>query len=113
MSDQPSLFDTHAHLHDPWIADDLPEVLQRATEAGVERIVTIGTDLPTTRDAIALANIYDNIWATVGLHPHDAKDWNAELESGISSACQERASRSDRRNRPRLLPQPLSDRRTT
>ena len=81
MSPNPALFDTHAHLHDPWIGDDLPYVLNRAAEAGVDRIVTIGTDLPTTHDAIALANSYDNIWATVGLHPHDAKDWTDELES--------------------------------
>ncbi len=81
MSRPPALFDTHAHLHDPWIGDDLPEVLERARSAGVERIVTIGTDLPTTRDALALAYTHDNIWATVGLHPHDAKDWDAELKS--------------------------------
>ncbi len=81
MSPKPALFDTHAHLHDPWIGDDLPDVLDRAAEAGVDRIVTIGTDLPTTHDAIALANSYDNIWATVGLHPHDAKNWTDELES--------------------------------
>ena len=81
MSPKPALFDTHAHLHDPWISDDLPHVLDRAAEFGVDRIVTIGTDLPTTHDAIALANSYDNIWATVGLHPHDARDWTEELES--------------------------------
>ena len=75
------LFDTHAHLHDPWIGDDLPEVLERARAAGVERIVTIGTDIPTSRDAVALAEAHDNIWATVGLHPHDAKDWSDTTEA--------------------------------
>ncbi len=75
------LFDTHAHLHDPWIGDDLPDVLQRAREAAVERIVTIGTDLPTSRDAIRLAETHDGIRATVGLHPHDARDWSAALEA--------------------------------
>ncbi|MDE2966827.1 MAG: TatD family hydrolase [Chloroflexota bacterium] len=81
MSDPPALFDTHAHLHDPWIGDDLPEVMARASEAGVERIVTIGCSLEDSRNAVAVAEQYDNVWATVGLHPHDAKDWNAELES--------------------------------
>jgi TatD DNase family protein len=75
------LFDTHAHLHDPWIGDDLPEVMSRAGEAGVERIVTIGCSLEDSRNAIAVAEQYDNVWATVGLHPHDAKDWNADLEA--------------------------------
>jgi TatD DNase family protein len=81
MSEPPNLFDTHAHLHDPWIGDDLPEVMSRAGEAGVERIVTIGCSLDDSRNAIAVAEQYDNVWATVGLHPHDAKDWNADLEA--------------------------------
>ena len=70
------LFDTHAHLHDPWIGDDLPEVMERANEAGVERIVTIGCSLEDSRNALAVAEQYDNVWATVGVHPHDAKDWD-------------------------------------
>ncbi len=81
MSSRPALFDTHAHLHDPWIGDDLPEVMSRATEAGVERIVTIGCSLEDSRNALAVAEQYDNVWATIGVHPHDAKDWNTEIES--------------------------------
>ena len=81
MSSPPAFFDTHAHLHDPWIGDDLPEVMARASEAGVERIVTIGCSLEDSRNAIAVAEQYDNVWATVGLHPHDAKDWSADLEA--------------------------------
>ncbi len=81
MSQPPALFDTHAHLHDPWIGDDLPDVMARASEAGVERIVTIGCSLEDSRNALAVAEQYDNVWATVGLHPHDAKDWNPGLEA--------------------------------
>ncbi|MYD73011.1 MAG: radical SAM protein, partial [Chloroflexi bacterium] len=73
------LFDTHAHLHDPWIGDDLPEVMARASEAGVERIVTIGCSLEDSRNALAIAEQYDNVRATVGVHPHDAKDWTDEI----------------------------------
>ena len=75
MSELP-LFDTHAHLHDPWIADDLPSVLARAREAGVSRIVTIGCSLEDSRNALAVAEGHDRLWATLGVHPHDAKDWN-------------------------------------
>ncbi len=75
------LFDTHAHLQDPWIGDDLPEVLDRAREASVEWIVTIGADLPTSRQAVSLADAYDHIWASVGLHPHEAKDWDVAVAS--------------------------------
>ena len=75
---QPTLFDTHAHLHDPWIGGDLPDVMQRAATAGVERIVTIGCSLEDSRNALDVAERYDNVWATAGVHPHDAKDWNEE-----------------------------------
>jgi TatD DNase family protein len=68
----PDLFDTHAHLHFPEFADDLAEVLERARAAGVQRLVTIGTDVATTAAAIGLAARLDGVWATAGIHPHDA-----------------------------------------
>jgi TatD DNase family protein len=68
----PELFDTHAHLHVPEFADDLTAVLDRARAAGVHRLVTIGTDVATTAAAIALAARVDRVWATAGIHPHDA-----------------------------------------
>ena len=74
-----ALFDTHAHLHDPALLADIDDVLARARAAGVERCMTVGTDLQTSRAAVALAETHDGIFATVGLHPHDAKDWTPEL----------------------------------
>ena len=68
----PELFDTHAHLHVPEFADDLPAVLERARAAGVHRLVTIGTDVATTTAALALAERIDGVWSTAGIHPHDA-----------------------------------------
>ena len=81
MSQLPTLFDSHAHLHDPWIGDDLPDVMARAREAGVDQIVTIGCSLEDSRNALTVAEQHNNVWATVGLHPHDAKDWSAELRA--------------------------------
>ena len=81
MSQAIKLFDTHAHLHDPWIGDDLPDVLDRAAEAGVGRIVTIGCSLEDSRNALRVADQYERVWATLGVHPHDAKDWTTEIES--------------------------------
>ena len=66
------LFDTHAHLHFPDFNDDLPAVLARARGAGVARMVTIGTDVETSRLAIGIADREPDVWATVGVHPHDA-----------------------------------------
>ena len=66
------LFDTHAHLHFDDFADDLPAVLERARAAGVARLLTIGTDVETSAAAIAVATRETNVWASVGIHPHDA-----------------------------------------
>jgi TatD DNase family protein len=66
------LFDTHAHLHFPGFDEDRAAVLARARVAGVRRMLTIGTDAPTSQAAIALAAREADVWATVGVHPHDA-----------------------------------------
>jgi TatD DNase family protein len=68
------LFDTHAHLHFPDYADDLDAVLERARGAGVRGMVTIGTDRETNRAVTALAKRLPDVWATVGIHPHDAAE---------------------------------------
>jgi len=66
------LVDTHAHLDNDAFAADLPAVLDRAREAGVDRIVTIGTDLESSRRARALAEAHPQVWFAAGIHPHDA-----------------------------------------
>jgi TatD DNase family protein len=68
------LFDTHAHLHFPQFADDLDAVLERARTAGVRGMVTIGTDRDTNRAVVELAKRLPDVWATVGIHPHDAAE---------------------------------------
>ena len=73
----PELFDTHAHLHFPDFAEDLPAVLERARAAGVARFLTIGTDVPTSHAAIAMAGREADVWASVGIHPHDAAEADA------------------------------------
>ncbi len=70
----PPLFDTHAHLHFPELAGDLDAVLERARAAGVTGVVTIGTDHETNPAAVALAESHDGVYATVGIHPHDAAE---------------------------------------
>ena len=66
------LFDTHAHLHFPDLVADLDGVLERARAAGVTGMVTIGTDRETNPAAVALAERFPGVHATVGIHPHDA-----------------------------------------
>jgi len=68
------LFDTHAHLHFPEFAQDLDAVLERARAAGIVGMVTIGTDRETNLAAVALAERLPHVYATVGIHPHDAAE---------------------------------------
>jgi TatD DNase family protein len=63
------LVETHAHLDYPDFANDLEDVLRRADEADVTRIITIGTSIESSRRAIDLAEKYPAVYATVGVHP--------------------------------------------
>lgn len=86
-----SLIDTHAHLDFPELYDELPLVLKRARAAGVGTIITIGIDIPSSRQAVAIAQAHDHIYATVGIHPHDAFDLDDEsldvLRDLVSRDC--------------------------
>ncbi len=68
------LIDTHAHLDYPDFTPDFDDVLRRATEAGVTRILTIGTSIESSRRAIELAENYPNVFAVVGVHPSYAEE---------------------------------------
>jgi len=63
------LIETHAHLDYSDFANDLDDVLRRATEAGVTRIVTIGTSIESSQRAIELAEKYPAVYAAIGVHP--------------------------------------------
>jgi TatD DNase family protein len=83
------LFDTHCHLDDPRLHDELDAVLDRAKEAGVRRITTIGCahDVASVGSAIAIARAHPEwISATVGVHPHDAKHLDDALCDAIRGA---------------------------
>ena len=64
--------DSHAHLNSEDFRGDLPDVLQRASDAGVETIIVPGTTIETSLEAVALAEKYPNVYACVGIHPHEA-----------------------------------------
>ncbi len=87
------MIDSHAHLYFDRFDDDRDDVIRRAREAGVEGVINIGIDVPTSRAAIDLARRHDGFWATVGLHPtSDIADLDADLaaiESLVESAPRE------------------------
>lgn len=68
------LIDTHAHLDYPDFAQDFDAVLDRAKEAGVTRMITIGTGIESSRRAVALAEKYSCIYAVVGVHPTNVQE---------------------------------------
>ena len=80
-----TFFDTHAHLDFPDFEADLPEIVARARAAGIERIVSIGTDLDSSARAVALAERFPEVHAAVGWHPGHAEDapddFRAELRA--------------------------------
>lgn len=73
------LIDTHAHLDYPDFEGDFEAVLARAQEAGVSRILTIGTSVESSRRAVALAEKYPQIYAVVGVHPTSAMEAEADI----------------------------------
>lgn len=83
------LIDTHAHLQDESLKKDLPQVLNRAREAGVEKIVCIGYDLASSQEALLLARKYKEVYAVVGIHPHDAKSLNSDVMEKLYGLARE------------------------
>ncbi|MFQ5587542.1 MAG: TatD family hydrolase [Nitrospiria bacterium] len=73
------LIDTHSHIADLEFNEDREAVIERALNAGVQTMIVIGTGLDSSRRAIELAEKHPFLFATVGLHPHDAKTFNDEL----------------------------------
>src|ERR1022692_4579758 len=73
------LIETHAHLDYPDFANDFDEVLRRTNEAGVTRIITIGTSVESSRRAIELAEKYPNIFAVIGVHPTCAEETGEDV----------------------------------
>lgn len=79
------MIDTHAHLT---ALDDADEAIERAAEAGVTRILTVGTDVEDCRRALALAERHEGVFAILGIHPHEA----ARVEAGaVREVCRMQA----------------------
>jgi len=82
--------DAHCHLQLEERGPSPDEAVARALDAGVERMVCIGTDLATSAEAVRLASVFPEVWATVGLHPHDASKLAGEWEGLVELAGAER-----------------------
>jgi TatD DNase family protein len=74
-----NIFDSHCHLDDKTYTSDFGKILERANRAGVTRMMTVGIDEITSRTAVLLAESHDGIFASVGVHPHDAGNCNQSV----------------------------------
>lgn len=77
------LFDSHLHLDDPAFAGDLDAVLARAAQAGVAGMVTAGTDVASSRAAVALAARFAGVYAAIAVHPHEAEQATPEAMADL------------------------------
>jgi TatD DNase family protein len=70
--------DTHAHLFYPNFSEDLDNVIEKAKSSGIDYILVPATDIETAKQTLALADKYDMIYAAVGIHPHETKEWTKD-----------------------------------
>jgi TatD DNase family protein len=73
------LIDTHCHIHEAEYPLDVSEVLRHAQEASVAKMISVGTSEQSSLEAIEFAEKHDHIYASIGVHPHEAKDGYGEL----------------------------------
>ena len=81
------LIDTHAHIYLDRFGSDLPAVLARARDVGVERIVMAAIDVPSIHKALALCEQYEGLYAMAALHPSDTKDATDDDFDAVTALC--------------------------
>lgn len=81
------MVDVHCHLNFPKFENDFDAIIKRATDAGVEKIINVGTSIESSQKAVTFAKEYENLYAIVGIHPHHAD----KLEEGFTSKIEELA----------------------
>ncbi|MBI2809882.1 MAG: TatD family hydrolase [Candidatus Melainabacteria bacterium] len=82
-----SIIDSHAHVVKEYFETDQEEVIQRAFDSGIVQMINPGVVLHSIPELLDLADRYEQIYTAVGLHPHDAKDWNDDSFDIIYRAC--------------------------
>ena len=83
------MFDTHVNLHADAYEDDLIDVLNRARQAGVSRMLAICERLDSFPRVREIADAHDDIWCSVGTHPHHAKDFTETTAEGLVTLAQD------------------------
>lgn len=84
----PVFYDTHAHLDYPDFAADFHQMIERASAAGIVKIISIGTDLDSSRRAIGLAEKFPGVYAVAGWHPSDALHAPEDIRGALRELAQ-------------------------
>ncbi|PXF53018.1 MAG: hydrolase TatD [Deltaproteobacteria bacterium] len=79
----PDFIDTHVHLDIPPLTGDQSGAIRRAEKVGVRQVITVGTDLASSKKNLELARQFPQVYAAVGIHPHDAKGASDEVYSEL------------------------------
>ena len=80
--------DTHAHLTDKCFQDCVDEILEQAKQQNVKKIICASYDQQSSIDSVGFANKYDNVYAIIGVHPHDAKTYDESIEQTLIKLAQ-------------------------
>jgi TatD DNase family protein len=83
------MIDTHCHLEMDAFDRDRDAVINRAIKGGMEAMITIASDVQSNEKAISLSKSYPNIYASVGIHPHDARFFNDDIYNRILDYCKD------------------------
>lgn len=76
------LIDTHCHIHESSYPLDSTEVLLRAQQAGVEKLICVGTTEVSSQEAVSFSDVHEGVFAAIGVHPHDTKDGWSKVVDG-------------------------------
>ncbi len=81
------LIDTHSHIYYEQYKNDLPAVIESANNDNVKKIICVGTDIETSYESIKIANKYDQVYCTVGCHPHETSKMNDNYIAELEEMC--------------------------
>ncbi|HBI16445.1 MAG TPA: hydrolase TatD [Desulfobulbaceae bacterium] len=87
------LIDSHCHLDMDAYAGDLASVVRSAAACGVCGIITVGIDLDSSKQAAAIARLFPGVWATAGIHPHNAADASPAHFAELSGLAADKANK--------------------
>ena len=77
------MIDSHVHLDDDAFKGDREDIIKSLGENGIELVINNSSDLPSSERSVELANKYENIYAAIGVHPHEASTYDDEVEKRL------------------------------